>query len=435
MQTEANSGFALRWSIIMDPGKGMAARGFALAELVLLPLSFATFAYVVLEAVLGWFGMGLAGHLPLWLSKWALPVLVAAAIGYVTIWLAILMLFKPYERHKWLFIWQQGLLPRNKANMAREIGLKVGTELLPPEALINEFEGEIRDYLARPEVMAKARDMVQEMLKRHESDVVSLLVPQIENAVGGVLERFVTPDQLRSFWDETLAPRLNDPETREFLAKKIVEVIEANAPELVESIRARLKEYLLAKMPIPDLLSGIKETVADFVLDFFADTDTIRMMLSDWLCQQTTQDMFRDKLLQAGDKVGEWLRSEQGREKLEGFVGEMKRKGREFIAQYVREALPRLVSQAFASEKLWEWVERTALPNAKDRLLVYLDENRDFLVEKLRLAERVEAAINAQDIARFHKMLNDVAAQHLSAIQVLGYALGAVVGAVQLLAR
>lgn len=435
MQNEANTGLALRWSIVKDPGKGMAARGFALAELVLLPLSFATFAYVVLEAALGWFGMGLAGHLPLWLSKWALPVLVAAAIGYVTNWLAILMLFKPYERHKWLFIWQQGLLPRNKANMAREIGLKVGTELLPPEALINEFEGEIRDYLARPELMAKARDMVQEMLKRHESDVVSLLVPQIESAVGGVLERFVTPDQLRSFWDETLAPRLNDPETREFLAKKIVEAIEANAPELVESIRARLKEYLLEKMPIPDLLSGFKETVADFVLAFFADTDTIRMMLSDWLCQQTTQDMFRDKLLQAGDKVGEWLRSEQGREKLEGFAGEMKQKGREFIAQYVREALPRLVSQAFASEKLWEWVERTALPNAKDRLLVYLDENRDFLVEKLRLAERVEAAINAQDIARFHKMLNDVAAQHLSAIQVLGYALGAVVGAVQLLAR
>ena len=50
----------------------------------------------------------------------------------------------------------------------------------------------------------------------------------------------------------------------------------------------------------------------------------------------------------------------------------------------------------------------------------------------MRLAERVERAINAQDIARFHKMLNDLAAQHLSAIQVLGYVLGAIVGAIQL---
>ena len=36
MQNEANTGLALRWSIVKDPGKGMAARGFALAELVLL---------------------------------------------------------------------------------------------------------------------------------------------------------------------------------------------------------------------------------------------------------------------------------------------------------------------------------------------------------------------------------------------------------------
>ena len=57
---------------------------------------------------------------------------------------------------------------------------------------------------------------------------------------------------------------------------------------------------------------------------------------------------------------------------------------------------------------------------------------KDALVGKLRLAERVEAAINAQDIARFHGMLNDLAAQHLSAIQVLGYVLGAIVGAIQL---
>ena len=159
---DANSGFALRWAIIRDPSKTMAARAFALAEMVLLPLSFVTFGYVVLEAVLGRFGASLAGHMPSWLSRWALPVLVAAAIGYVTNWLAILMLFKPYEKHKWLFVWPQGLLPRNKANMAREIGNKVGTELLPPKALIDEFEGEVRGYLSRPEVMERMQQMVKD---------------------------------------------------------------------------------------------------------------------------------------------------------------------------------------------------------------------------------------------------------------------------------
>lgn len=423
----SKSGFGFRWAIIRNPQKGMAARGFALAELVLLPLSFVTFGYVVAEVVLGRFGVGLARYMPLWLSKWALPVLVAAAIGYITNWLAILMLFKPYERHKWLFVWPQGLLPRNKASMAKQIGHQVGSELLPPETLINEFVTEVRTYLSRQEVIVKIREMVQDMLKRHEADVVGLLVPQIEKTVGGILERFMTPEQLRTFWEKTLAPRLNSPETREFLARKIVEVVDANAPGLVRSIREKLRAHLNSLPLMPGIL-------VDLVLEFFADEVAMRNLLSDWLGQPSTQDMFRDKLLVVGEKAGEWIRSEQGREKLERFTDEMKSKCSDYVARYVHEELPKLVSKAFASEKLWRWVEQTALPTVKERLLAFLVENKDFLVKKLRLADRIEAAINAQDIAHFHKMLNDLAAQHLSAIQVLGYLLGGIVGGIQLLA-
>ena len=422
---DAKSGFALRWSIIRDPSKVMAARAFALAEMVLLPLSFVTFGYVALEAVLGWFGVSLSAAMPTWLTRWALPVLTAAAIGYVTNWLAILMLFKPYEKHKWLVVWPQGLLPRNKANIAREVGNKVGTELLPPKALIDEFEADVRDYLSRSDVVAGLRNMMQKMLKSHEPAVVGLLVPQVESAVGGILERFVTPKQLQAFWDETLAPRLNDPETREFLARKIIEVIDAHAPELVQGIRTKLRAHLNSMSLMPEFL-------VEVVMEFFADETAIRELLSDWLGQPETQATFRDKLLLVGEKTDEWMKSTQGQAKLERFTGEMKRKCNAYATQYVREALPKILSQAFSSETLWKWVEQTALPSAKDRLLAYLSERKDALVGKLRLAERVESAINAQDVAQFHKMLNDLAAQHLSAIQVLGYVLGAIIGAIQL---
>lgn len=424
----ANSGFGLRWATIRDPEKGMAARVFAFAELVLLPFSFVTVGYVVANAVLRYFGIDLSQTLPAWLSKRILTVLIAAAIGYVTNWLAILMLFRPYQEHKWLFVWPQGLLPRNKANIARQVGHQVGHELLPADALIAEFEQEARSFLSRPETMEKGRKMIQDMLRRHEDDIVRLLVPEIEGAVGGILERFITPGQLQTFWDETLAPRLNDPEMRDFFAKKVVEAIGTNAPELVQAIRERLRVHLNSLPLLPSFL-------VDPIMDFFADEAAIRRLLSAWLSQQSTQAMFREKLLLLGERAGEWLKSAQGREKLEGFTGELKRKGRDLIAQYVREEIPKLVSRTFTSEKLWNWVENTALPSVKDKLLAYLSENKDAFVEKLRLAERVENAINAQDIARFHRMLNELAAQHLSAIQVLGYILGAVVGGIQLLAR
>ena len=41
----------------------------------------------------------------------------------------------------------------------------------------------------------------------------------------------------------------------------------------------------------------------------------------------------------------------------------------------------------------------------------------------------------AMDDEEFHGMVNDVAAQHLGAIQVLGYLLGALAGGLLLLAR
>ena len=429
---ENKFGFGLRWALVRSREKGMAARCFAAAEIVLLPLSFVTFAYVLVAAAFSLFGVDVASRLPGWFAKWMLPVLVAAAIGYVTNWLAILMLFRPYERQRWLFLWPQGLLPRNKAKMAREIGQKVGRELLPPESLAAELENEVRGYMSRPDVISRAREMVQQMLGRHEKYIVGLIVPQLERASGDILEKVLTPGRIRAFWDETLGSRLNDPETRDFLARKIIEVIDANAPELVRSIRGKLREYVISKVPIPNMFSGIKTSVADLVVEFFADTETVRGMLSDWLLQSGTQNMFKEKLLLLGEKANEWLMSEQGQVKLEAFAADLREKGRGFISAYIHESLPKLVSQAFGSEKLWHWVENTALPSAREKALAFLSDNKDVIAEKLCLSRRIEDAINKQDIERFHKMLNDVAAQHLSAIQVLGYVLGAAVGLVQL---
>ena len=40
-------------------------------------------------------------------------------------------------------------------------------------------------------------------------------------------------------------------------------------------------------------------------------------------------------------------------------------------------------------------------------------------------------AVRKQDVREFHTMINNLAAKHLVAIQVLGYALGILVGLVQ----
>ena len=59
--------------------------------------------------------------------------------------------------------------------------------------------------------------------------------------------------------------------------------------------------------------------------------------------------------------------------------------------------------------------------------------SNDFGKVIVMMSERIENAINRQDVREFYRMINEISAQHLGAIQVLGFILGSIIGALQLL--
>ncbi len=74
-----------------------------------------------------------------------LPPLVGAAIGYITNWIAVKMLFRPlYPKYigKWRLPFTPGIIPRRKDALAKAIGRAVGEELLTKEAIQKAFCGE-----------------------------------------------------------------------------------------------------------------------------------------------------------------------------------------------------------------------------------------------------------------------------------------------------
>lgn len=428
------SSFHIRWHTVTDRRRSAGERFFAAAELICLPLSFLTFAGLVAEALLGTMGVILVPPGSVW-AGWVFPVLSAAAIGYVTNWLAILMLFRPYERHGWFFLWPQGLLPRNKARMAKELGQAVGGRLLAPEKLVGEFAAKATDFLARPEVVGRFREVAQEVLTRHADGIAGFLAPHVGEAAEGLLGRMLTPERLRAFWDETLAPRLNDESVREVVAGKIIEVVRASAPELARAFQGGLRNHLrkaLGRTLIGQFGgTGLIDGVVEVVMAFFADEASIREKVSEWLQKPETAALLREKLLLFGEQAGEWLRSSEGKNALERFADDIKGKVGEALSAGVRQALPGLLRQAIAAPALWAWIGTTALPDASRSLTAHLAAHRDEIAAKLDLPRRIEEAVNAQSIPEFHAMLDRLAARHLGAIQVLGYFLGALVGVLQ----
>ena len=86
---------------------------------VLKWLSIATLTALAVTAVLRRLP---SPALPVWWTEWTLPVLTAAAVGYLTNYLAIWMLFRPYEPKR-LWHWRfQGVIPRHKEEIGRLLG-------------------------------------------------------------------------------------------------------------------------------------------------------------------------------------------------------------------------------------------------------------------------------------------------------------------------
>ena len=81
-------------------------------------------------------------------------------------------------------------------------------------------------------------------------------------------------------------------------------------------------------------------------------------------------------------------------------------------------------------------MENDLLPAAKPKIEALIrEQGKDKIIEKLNLSRRVSEAVEKQKVEDFHEMINSIAAQHLGAIQVLGYILGLIVGLTQLLIK
>ena len=74
----------------------------------------------------------------IWLEA-VITIGFGAAAGGITNWIAVLMLFHPYEPWRLGLLTLQGAIPKNKARLAKSIGRTVGQRLLTEEDLARQL--------------------------------------------------------------------------------------------------------------------------------------------------------------------------------------------------------------------------------------------------------------------------------------------------------
>ena len=433
-----------RLAVCRDRQRPWEQRVFAALELIFFPLSLLTLLGLLPAQIIavhcGWTAPG-------W-SNGTLAVLVSAAVGYITNYIAIEMLFKPYQESKWHFFsiiscgyWRQGLVPRNKHEIGEELGVQVATKLLDPEKIAGELCAMVTDAIHDPNVIDKLRDTVQSLLKDNMDKISGALIPKIEESVTGEISRLLSPENVADLWQRHLAPRLNTEENRALVAAAIVDSLKKHSPDLTRRIREGLREftenYLEKTIPgmVKPLLSKFKmgpANLADGIVASF-DWPEIQKRLRNEIGREETQNMIRDEIGRFAGKVNEWLKTDEGKQKLGQWTAEARTKFQTWLKEYLADNLPRITRQLLSSDSLWDWVEKTLLPSAEPKIRDFIASQKDAIIAKLNIKNRVTDAIDKQDVREFHEMINSIAAQHLGAIQVLGYFLGLLVGFLQLL--
>jgi uncharacterized membrane protein YheB (UPF0754 family) len=87
------------------------------------------------------FGIGAVGVIGyLLIERWWLLPVVGAIDGLVNNWLAIQMIFRPFERTRYLWVFPyQGLFPARQPEIAREYGVMMAAEVLTPANLLERL--------------------------------------------------------------------------------------------------------------------------------------------------------------------------------------------------------------------------------------------------------------------------------------------------------
>ena len=320
-------------------------RVFSALEVVCATVSFLT---ILLLLPLTIFFSYSGREIALWFPA-VLTILLSAAVGYVTNYIAIQMLFKPYEKNPFhvlslltLGVWQQGLIPRNKDAIAAELGRVTQDELIGPDSLKRQVllfatGGQKQPASCKdPSTPAVDRsrqtwNIIRLALLKNEENIIATLGPRFKvMLLDGLRGENVDKPVSGSGGHGTSVS--TDPY---FDLRKIVSVAAKNATQLAVNVcfDAQFRKFIHNILEDPDAFSRVSEempTLVQDIIDCISDDD--------------------------------W-------KELHGMLG---------------------------------------------------------------ISGMVEESIHRQDIREFHAMINRISAQHLGAIQVLGYILGAIIGFVQI---
>ncbi len=196
-------------------------------------------------------------------------ICMAGIVGYYTNFLAIKMLFQPKQGK--VLGWE-GLVPKNKANIAQSLGESIQTNLLAPEILLEYvYEQKLIETGTK-----KLGEWLDELLKdgdvRHKvtAKIISLLqekgpdlLSQVFNFTEETLKEIAkNPEEIKKLWEQVrvnINEYIQSRENREYLVELIRKLVLEELPRLSVVLNTAIDEYLKQKDTIGNIGIGFRK--------------------------------------------------------------------------------------------------------------------------------------------------------------------------------
>lgn len=429
-------------------------RLFAYGEMVCFPVSVGVIGVVaghsllvLLMPLLGWMEIDVV--IPSALPTWFVAIFVSAAIGYLTNYIAIQMLYYPIDEidlggvrtprttssqdREALFrsriisfvtvgFWKKGLIPQNKGKVARQMGWIAEEKFMTAENiaylvpklgnlfLSKNSDGKIRgvEFIRRLAIAHK--DKVADILQRIGREVV-------------------TGDNYQTIRN-VLAKVGRSEAVSNALSAALFDYMEKHPDSVVSFVREMVTGFTDAQnrkaAKIDSIWEQFKASATSVIVEGVAELGypQIKTFLEEYAKTPLHREQFRDRLASLlpifCDKIAEKIVSEP--QLLEQFVSG------DFVSQLIRIDI--------ADDKFWNMISEKVAPGLHAAIASAIEsipqeQFAGFFTGNHHIAEIVERTIMNMKLLDFYGMLDEVMAEHLGAIQVFGFILGAAIGYVQ----
>ncbi|MGK5090519.1 DUF445 family protein [Deltaproteobacteria bacterium TL4] len=373
-------------------------------------------------------------------------VCMAGLVGYYTNFLAIKMLFQPKQGK--VLGWE-GLVPKNKPQIAESLANNIQTRLLAPEIILDYIHEHqlielgtqklirrVDALIEDADIRAKMTMQITSFLKKKGPELLEEAFNFSESLVNNIARN---PDEIEKHWGilrEKIVEYIKTRENRQKIGDLIKQILTREIPRISKITNDALESFLNTRgsvgglgMAMKSLVSFDEDAIKNLLERFVNDPQTAEQLmgimdvlverLQEKLNSQETQDFIIEKVEKWVFATGDYARKNllpNSIEKLQEYLNE-DRNWQQLDAYFI---------------KAMEWFKTIAedfMKSEEGREI--LKTNISNMVHKINLTQLVEEQVMQLDTDELESMILDNTGGNLVMIQILGGFLGLIAGLIQ----